>query len=324
MSKRETRKQKTTHSKAAGRQKSHSRRSPGQKEKIWPINRFYKDRLFHALFGAEERKELTLELYNAINHTDYSNPADLKLNTLEDVVYMGMKNDVSFLLAGDLNMFEQQSTWNPNMPVRCFLYAAHALEKYLNDTKKAPWLYTSSLVEIPTPKLVVLYNGLKQTGDTVLKLSDSFEHSRGDLEAIVHVYNINPGQELPCICRPLNDYSSFVSNYRNLVPSLGAKTAADEALARLPTGAVKNYIQSQKGEVIDMLLTEYNEEEVWKTIRESEAIEARKEARKEVRKEAEQEAEKKFKDILAEKDHALSEKDQIIAQLKQRLAAAGR
>lgn len=73
-----------------------------------------------------------------------------------------------------------------------------------------------------------------------------------------------------------------------------------------------------------MLLTEYNEEEVWKTIRESEAIEARKEARKEVRKEAEQEAEKKFKDILAEKDHALSEKDQIIAQLKQRLAAAGR
>lgn len=214
------------------------------------------------------------------------------------------------------------------MPVRCFLYAAHALEKYLNDTKKAPWLYTSSLVEIPTPKLVVLYNGLKQTGDIVLKLSDSFKHSRGDLEAIVHVYNINPGQELPCICRPLNDYSSFVSNYRNLVPALGSKTAADEALARLPTGAVKNYIQSQKGEVIDMLLTEYNEEEVWKTIRESEAIEARKEARKEVRKEvrkeAEQEAEKKFKDILAEKDHALSEKDQIIAQLKQRLAAAGR
>lgn len=97
MRKRETRKSKTANSKAAGRRKSHSRRSSGQKEEIWPINRFYKDRLFHALFGAEERKELTLELYNAIDHTDYS---------------------------------------NPNMPVRCFLYAAHALEKYLNDTKK--------------------------------------------------------------------------------------------------------------------------------------------------------------------------------------------
>ena len=65
------------------------------------INRRYKDRLFYALFGSEERKRLTLELYNAINQTDYDNPDDLQLNTIEDVVYMGMKNDVSFLLASD-------------------------------------------------------------------------------------------------------------------------------------------------------------------------------------------------------------------------------
>ena len=101
------------------------------------MNRRYKDRLFYALFGSEERKRLTLELYNAINQTDYDNPDDLQLNTIEDVVYMGMKNDVSFLLASDLNMYEQQSTWNPNMPLRCFLYAAHALEKYLHDTRNS-------------------------------------------------------------------------------------------------------------------------------------------------------------------------------------------
>ena len=65
------------------------------------INRRYKDRLFYALFGSEERKRLTLELYNAINQTDYDNPDDLQINTIEDVVYMGMKNDVSFLLASD-------------------------------------------------------------------------------------------------------------------------------------------------------------------------------------------------------------------------------
>ena len=55
---------------------------------------------------------------------------------------MGMKNDVSFLLASDLNMHEQQSTWNPNMPLRCFLYAAHALEKYLRDTRNSSRLLT--------------------------------------------------------------------------------------------------------------------------------------------------------------------------------------
>ncbi|CCX67383.1 putative uncharacterized protein [Firmicutes bacterium CAG:791] len=107
------------------------------------INRRYKDRLFYALFGSEERKRLTLELYNAINQTDYDNPDDLQLNTIEDVVYMGMKNDVSFLLASDLNMYEQQSTWNPNMPLRCFLYAAHALEKYLHDTRNSSRLEIS-------------------------------------------------------------------------------------------------------------------------------------------------------------------------------------
>ena len=73
------------------------------------INRRYKDRLFYALFGSEERKRLILELYNAINQTDYDNPDDLQLNTIEDVVYMGMKNDVSFLLASDLNMYKQSS-----------------------------------------------------------------------------------------------------------------------------------------------------------------------------------------------------------------------
>ena len=55
---------------------------------------------------------------------------------------MGMKNDVSFLLASDLNMHEQQSTWNPNMPLRCFLYAAHALEKYLRDIRNSSRLLT--------------------------------------------------------------------------------------------------------------------------------------------------------------------------------------
>ncbi len=126
------------------------------------INRFHKDRLFKALFGSEERKDLTLELYNAINHTNYSNPDDLQINTIEDVVYMGMKNDVSFLLASDLNMYEQQSTWNPNMPLRCFFYSAHALEKYIHDTDQAAQMFLSTLVKVPTPKLVVLYNGIQE------------------------------------------------------------------------------------------------------------------------------------------------------------------
>ena len=85
---------------------------------------------------------------------------------------------------------------------------------------------------------------------------------------IVHVYNINPGHRLPDCCRPLEDYSQFVSAYRDRITSVGAEQAANEALDSLPEGEVKNYILSQKGEVIDMLLTEYDEEETLKVVAE--------------------------------------------------------
>ena len=85
---------------------------------------------------------------------------------------------------------------------------------------------------------------------------------------IVHVYNINPGHRLPDCCRPLEDYSRFVSAYRDRITSVGAEQAANEALDSLPDGEVKNYILSQKGEVIDMLLTEYDEEETLKVVAE--------------------------------------------------------
>ena len=114
----------------------------------------------------------------------------------------------------------------------------------------------------------MLYNGIQENDDTVLSLSDCFENPGGDIDVIVHVYNINPGHRLPGCCRPLEDYSQFVSAYRDRITSVGAEQAANEALDSLPEGEVKNYILSQKGEVIDMLLTEYDEEETLKVVAE--------------------------------------------------------
>ena len=114
----------------------------------------------------------------------------------------------------------------------------------------------------------MLYNGIQENDDTVLSLSDCFENPGGDIDVIVHVYNINPGHRLPGCCRPLEDYSRFVSAYRDRITSVGAEQAANEALDSLPDGEVKNYILSQKGEVIDMPLTEYDEEETLKVVAE--------------------------------------------------------
>ena len=86
----------------------------------------YKDRLWRMIFN---NKEDLLQLYNAINHTDYQNPDDLEVNTLEDVLYLSMKNDVSFLVGGTMNLYEHQSTFNPNMILRGVFYS----EGYIRD-----------------------------------------------------------------------------------------------------------------------------------------------------------------------------------------------
>lgn len=82
------------------------------------VNSKYKDTLFRMIF--RDKKNL-LSLYNALNKTSYTNPDDMKITTLEDVIYVGMKNDVSFLFSSIMNLFEHQSTFNPNMPVRGLL-----------------------------------------------------------------------------------------------------------------------------------------------------------------------------------------------------------
>ena len=96
------------------------------------INRQYKDRLFKRIF--RDKKDL-LELYNAMNDTNYSNPEEIEVNTLEGVVYMGMKNDVSFLFTEVLNLYEHQSTFNPNLPLRGLLYFAKLYQKIIGPRK---------------------------------------------------------------------------------------------------------------------------------------------------------------------------------------------
>ena len=103
--------------------KKRKKRRKKKNKKQSRTNREYKDRLFKFIFGNPENKEWTLSLYNAINNTSYTNADDIQITTIQDAVYMKMKNDVSFLVNNIMNFYEQQSTFNPNMPMRFdFLY----------------------------------------------------------------------------------------------------------------------------------------------------------------------------------------------------------
>lgn len=147
----------------------------------YSANRCYKDSLFRLLFGREENKQNLLDLYNALNDSDYTNKDDLIINTIDDVIYMKMKNDVSFILDSQMVLLEHQSTYNPNMPLRGLLYFARLYEGIVNISKN---IYYPRLIKIPTPQYIVLYNGTdrKIGNKKVLKLSDAFEkpnHTKG-------------------------------------------------------------------------------------------------------------------------------------------------
>ena len=143
-------------------------------EKIPAANRQYKDTVFRMLFS---EKENLLSLYNAVTGNAYQNADDLKIVTLENAIYMGMKNDLAFMLETNIYLYEHQSTLNPNIPLRDLIYIGIEYQQYVDDKS----LYSSRLQKIPAPKFMVFYNGTDAVDDQVeLRLSNAYEHLAGE------------------------------------------------------------------------------------------------------------------------------------------------
>ena len=154
-------------------------------------NREYKDRLFHFIFSEESYKDWALSLYNAVNHTHYTDTDLLTFNTIREVMYFGMHNDVSFLidtadLYTEMNLYEEQSSFCPNMPLRKLQYTGDLYEKYLLENKRNK--YVRTLIILPVPKLVTFYIGTdEQPDEQILRLSDSFpEGAESDMNLHPH------------------------------------------------------------------------------------------------------------------------------------------
>lgn len=242
------------------------------------VNRKYKDRLFTFIFGNSENKAWTLSLYNAVNGSDYTNPDDIILNTIDNVVYMGMKNDVSFLMGDMMNFYEQQSTFNPNMPMRFLIYAGMVYSKYI-EGDNGYHRFSKQQQKAPTPKCVCFYNGTDSKQDRIiLSLSDSFdEDSEPDIEVKVTMININYGhnKELLNACKPLNEYSWFIDKVRNSMTSV-FEEAIDIALTEMPDDfLIKSFLMANRAEVKRMCITEYDESRTLAEQREEGRMEGR-------------------------------------------------
>ena len=229
------------------------------------VNREHKDRLFISLFGSAERKENTLELYNAVNGSHYDNPDDITIYTIEDALYMTMKNDVAFLISCHMNLYEHQSTPNPNMPVRGLLYLAKLYDKYI-ETQELN-IYGRERMKLPTPRFVVFYNGTEERPEKeILRLTDLFEKKEEScVEVTATVFNVNAGKNDALMeqSKTLREYAQLVALIREKRKRMPLKEAADEAVTEcIKAGILTDYLLARKAEVYDMLLTEYDEEKV--------------------------------------------------------------
>ena len=253
------------------------------------INREYKDRLFSFIFGSPERKDWTLSLYNAVNGSSYTNPEDIKIITIDDVLYMSMKNDLALLVTDIANMYEQQSTYNPNMPVRKLMYAARLYDKYIHMNKLN--IYSTKQVRLPVPKLVTFYNGKEDKDDRILELKDAFKTEDGqqvdaesDIQVRVRMININYGKnkELMRACKPLEEYAWFIEEIRRNNKSMEIEAAVDKALDAMPEDfKLKQLLIANKAEVRQMCITEYNEAETMAQFKEEGREEGREEEKEE-------------------------------------------
>ncbi|WP_418452931.1 hypothetical protein, partial [Candidatus Ventrimonas sp.] len=243
--------------------------------------RAYKDRIFRMIF---KEKRALLALYNAMNDTAYQDPEELVITTLENAIYLGMKNDVSFMICDRLFLYEHQSTKNPNMPLRNLSYVADLYSVLTKDM----FLYGELPVAIPEPRFVVFYNGEQQMEErAVLRLSDLYrprtEHPYLELETLV--LNINKGYnaELMEKCRELYDYSAFVALVREKRKNgMNLKRAVNEAIDEcIHQDIMADFLRKNRAEVVKMSIYEYDEEKNYRMLQEQSWERGREKGREE-------------------------------------------
>ena len=251
--------------------------------RIWfRVNPKYKDRLFCTIFGKEKYKKYALDLYNAVNESNYgyNKLRDLEIISLDDAVYIKMKNDVAYLMAGNIALYEHQSSINHNMPIRGFMYFGELYSKFLKKTGAR--LYNRTLIKIPTPQYVVFYNGNDEYPEiSKLRLSDAFIKPRNDhdFEFTATVYNINLGKnkELLDSCEPLKGYSFFVDRVRKNRQHMSTEMAVDEAVREcIANNYIKDVLEEERSAVMLEMLTEFDEKAYEEGLREEGREEERK------------------------------------------------
>ena len=232
------------------------------------VNRTYKARIFEMIYS---EKGPLLELYNAANKTAYTDPELLEINTLKNAIFMSMHNDISFIIDSRLGLYEHQSTYCPNLPLRYLMYIADLYSVITKDEN----LYGNKLVQIPTPHFLIFYNGKDELPDSItFKLSDAFtiQEDEVNLELKATLLNINPGhnEELKKACKTLNDYSEYTFRVREYAQTMDIETAVETAITEcIREGILADFLSNNRAEAKKVSIYEYDYEKHMRQEREA-------------------------------------------------------
>ncbi len=244
-----------------------------QNENEFTADKNYKDTMFRVLFHDKSR---LLSLYNAVNRTNYTDLDALEINTIQNLLYLSMRNDVSCIVDMRMNLYEHQSTVNQNMPVRNLFYVARLYRKMIPEKM----LYGYHAYPIPAPKFVVFYNGKKEQPERCeMRLSDAYmtEEKEPYLELRVLQLNINEGynDEIKDCCETLKEYMIYVDRVRRY--TYIQKMTLNDAVARavdecIKEGILADFLRENREEVVGMCVEEWNQE-LFEEVRAEEAFE---------------------------------------------------
>lgn len=226
-----------------------------------PVNRTYKSTIFIMLF--EDRNNL-LELYNAMSGKHYTDPELLEINTLENAIYMSIRNDISFLIDGRLSLYEHQSSYSPNLPLRFLFYISHLYSRMTKDRN----LYGSKTVRIPAPEFVIFYNGRAEMPERhILKLSDMYNtkdrkrRAKLELEAVMLNISREYNQKLKAACKTLREYAIYTDKIRKYADEMDLDDAVEHAIRECITeGVLKDFLEKHRAEAKEMSIFEYDQE----------------------------------------------------------------
>ena len=284
-----------------------------QTTQMQPVNRLYKSRIFAMLYS--DRKDL-LDLYNAVSGKHYEDPELLEINTLENAIYMSMHNDLSFLIDSRLSLYEHQSTYSPNLPLRYLFYISDLYSGMSKDEN----LYGTKCIQIPTPQFVIFYNGSQEQPDRkILRLSDAYcvkeEHPALELTAVMLNINRGHNEKLKEMCKSLKDYSEYTARVREYAQVKPVEEAVEQAISEcIQEGILSEFLKQNRAEAKQVSIYEYDEEKHMRQEREASWEEGKLEGKIELLRMQIQKKLVKGKSI-SEISEELEEEEEVIAEM---------